>query len=269
MSGPALFEVAALQLGALMVLMSLAWPLQRATANSGWIDAVWAGAVGVIGTLSALWRADPASGLTERQVLVAVMVAIWSVRLGAHIVARTAAKRDDPRYAEMIKAWGADAPRQLFLLLLKQAVVTLPLVFSVFIAAHNPSPGLSVADVAAVAICLVAVGGEGLADRQLRRFIASGQGGVCNVGLWRYSRHPNYFFEWLFWCAYPIAALDVSGAYPQGALAILAPATMYWLLRYVSGVPPLEEHMLRKHGARYRDYQNVTNVFFPGVPRHD
>jgi len=86
---------------------------------------------------------------------------------------------------------------------------------------------------------------------------------VCDIGLWRWSRHPNYFFEWLFWLAYPLIAIDLAGYNPYGWLALLAPICMYWVLVYVSGIPPLEEHMLRSRGETFRAYQLRTRAFFP------
>jgi steroid 5-alpha reductase family enzyme len=93
---------------------------------------------------------------------------------------------------------------------------------------------------------------------------ASNRGRVCDQGLWSWSRHPNYFFEWLQWVAYPLLAIELAGGYPWGWIALGGPVCMYWLLVYVSGIPPLEEHMVRRYGAAYRAYQGRTNAFFPG-----
>lgn len=83
-------------------------------------------------------------------------------------------------------------------------------------------------------------------------------------GPWAWSRHPNYFCQWLIWVGFAVIALDFSGTWQQGWLALLAPAFIYWLLVYVSGVPPLEKHMLASRGAEFRAYQARVNVFFPG-----
>jgi steroid 5-alpha reductase family enzyme len=99
----------------------------------------------------------------------------------------------------------------------------------------------------------------------LRQFASNpaNRNAVCDVGLWRWSRHPNYFFEWLSWLGYPLIAIDVSGHNPYGWLALLAPACMYWVLVHVSGIPPLEEHMLGSRGEAFRAYQKRTRPFFP------
>jgi steroid 5-alpha reductase family enzyme len=115
----------------------------------------------------------------------------------------------------------------------------------------------------------VATVGEAIADCQLRQFKAdpANRNAVCDIGLWSWSRHPNYFFEWLVWLAYPLIAIDWSGDNRLGWLTLLAPVCMYWLLVHVSGIPPLEDHMLRTRGVAFRAYQRRTSPFFPLPPR--
>ncbi len=120
-------------------------------------------------------------------------------------------------------------------------------------------------------ILLSGIAGEALADMQLRRFRAdpANKGKVCDAGLWRWSRHPNYFFEWLCWLAYPVIAIPIDDpfGYPFGWASLLAPVAMYVFLVHVTGIPPLEAQMLRSRGERYRDYQLRTSRFFPLPPR--
>jgi steroid 5-alpha reductase family enzyme len=252
---------------ALSAIMVAAWLIQQRSGNSGWVDTIWTFGVGLTGAASAL--ASIGGGWQARQILVAAFAAVWALRLGMHIASRSAKMPDDPRYAEKIKAWGSDAPRQMFWFLQIQALVAIPLVLSMFVAAHRPSGGLTARDAVAILIMAIAVGGEGLADWQLHRFKANpaNKGGINDVGLWSWSRHPNYFFEAVGWLAYPLVAIDLTGQYPWGYLALTAPAVMYWLLVYVSGIPPLEEHMLRSRGEAFRAYQRRTNAFFPGPLR--
>jgi steroid 5-alpha reductase family enzyme len=155
----------------------------------------------------------------------------------------------------------------MFWFLQIQAAAAVLLAASILLAARNPRP-LSLFDVIALTVLLVAIVGEAVADRQLRRFRANpaNRGQVCAVGLWGWSRHPNYFFEWLGWVAYPLLAIDPLGGYPWGWLALSAPVFMYWLLVYVSGVPPLEQQILRSRGQAYRDYQARVNRFIPLPP---
>lgn len=246
---------------ALSAIMILAWLIQQRTGNSGWVDTIWTFGLGSVGIASAL---VPYTQPAWRGWIVAAFFTLWALRLGLHIASRSASITDDPRYAELIKGWGASARSEMFWLLQKQALVTIPLAMSALLAAHNPDPNVRAQDVLAVLVMLTALVGEAVADRQLRRFRtdASNRGRVCDTGLWRYSRHPNYFFEWLGWLALPLLAIDLSGNYPWGWLALAAPACMYWLLVHVSGIPPLEAHMLRSREARYRAYQARTSAFF-------
>jgi steroid 5-alpha reductase family enzyme len=253
---------------ALSAIMCLAWFFWCRTRNSGWVDTTWTfglGAVGLAGALSASLINAPSA----RQVLVAALIALWSARLGLHIAQRSAGVTDDPRYAKMISDWGSGAMAQMFLLLQKQGLVSIPLALSMVLAAFNPMTALRFQDWLGAAVLLIGIGGEALADYQLRQFRAdrAKRGSVCDVGLWGWSRHPNYFFEWFGWLAYPLFAIDLGGGNPWGYAAIAAPICMYWLLVHISGIPPLEAHMLERRSDEFRAYQQRTNAFFPAPPR--
>jgi steroid 5-alpha reductase family enzyme len=253
---------------ALSILMALAWVVQQRTGNSGWVDTIWTFAVGLVGAGGALWQV--AGGASNaRQWLVAGLVAIWSLRLGLHIATRSAAITDDPRYAAFAKEWGVKSARRMFTFLQNQAFGSIPVVFAIFVAAHFPEQSLRAQDYLGAAILFIGIAGEALADAQLKSFRsnADNKGRVCDVGLWRWSRHPNYFFEWFCWLAYPVIAL--SSDYLWGFASLLAPVFMYWILVHVTGIPPLEAQMLRSRGDRYRAYQARTSKFFPLPPAHD
>lgn len=250
----------------LSILMAGAWVVQQRTGNSGWVDTIWTFSLGLVGAASALWPIA-GSAPSARQWLVAALVAIWSLRLGIHIAIRTAGITDDPRYASFAKEWGLNAPRRMFIFLQNQALGTIPLVFAIFVAARFPSDALRPQDYLGALILFIGIAGEALADAQLKRFREdpANKGRVCDAGLWRWSRHPNYFFEWFGWLAYPVIGLSVD--YPWGLATLLAPIFMYWILVHVTGIPPLEEQMLRSRGERYRDYQLRTSRFFPLPPQ--
>lgn len=254
----------AAQWAALALIMTGAWAVQQRTGNAGYIDAVWTFGLGLVGIVSALLPLGDGAP-SGRQWLVAAIMLAWSLRLGIHILRRSAARGDDPRYAALIEHWGARARPEMWILLQKQALVSVPLSLSIFVAAHNPEALFRAQDALALLILLGAIVGEAIADWQLRAFVAAGKGGVCDRGLWRWSRHPNYFFEWLFWLAFPLLAIDAS--HPAGWMALAAPLCMCWLLVYVSGIPPLEAHMVAKHGDTYRAYQVRTSAFFLLPPR--
>lgn len=250
--------------------MTVAWWLQMRTGKSGWIDTLWSYGVGIAGVaLTLLVPLASNEAVSPRQWLVASLCALWSVRLGTHILLRTLSGGDDPRYAQLKKEWKRGAQRRMFGFLQIQALCAFVLAFGIFVAAQNPAPGLRVSDWIGAALLLAAIAGAGAADRQLRAFLADkkNRGKVADIGLWSYSRHPNYFFEWLGWFAYALIAFDSSGSHWWWPLALIAPAMMYWLLVHASGIPPLEAHMLRSRGEAFRDYQRRVNAFFPGPPR--
>jgi steroid 5-alpha reductase family enzyme len=250
----------------LLVVMSLAWLAQRLTDNAGWVDVAWSvgtGAAGVWFALAPLGDASP----QPRQLAVAALVAAWSLRLALHIARRASAGQDDPRYAALRVEWGPAYQRRLYMFLLVQAAVAWILALSILLAARNPVPGLRLLDLAGIVVLAVAVLGEAVADQQLHNFKRdpANRGRVCDAGLWGWSRHPNYFFEFLFWCAFPLFA--ISGAWWWGWITLSAPALMFWTLRYASGVPPLEEHMARRYGTSFRAYQQRVGPFVPMPPR--
>ena len=247
----------------LAVAMAGAWIVQRITGNSGWVDTIWSFATGAGGVVAAL---VPAHGAFEwRQVVVAGLIGLWSGRLGLHIAQRAKRGEDDPRYAAMAQQWGKAWPLYLFVFLEIQAAASVVLVLAIRLAASNPAPFPATTDIAGIVLLIIAVIGETVADGQLRRFAHAHKGAVCDVGLWKYSRHPNYFFEWLGWCAWTVIAFDPSQ--PTSFLAVGAPILMYVLLVHVSGIPPLEAHMLKTRGERFLAYQARTSAFFPAPRR--
>jgi len=241
---------------ALSVVMIAAWWWQRRVANGGWVDAFWTFGLGGVGAMVAL-----IAGHGARSWLVALLIGAWALRLGMYIAARTRSGPEDTRYAQFRVDWGASFQVRMFWFLQIQAAAAAMLLVPVYLAAVSPRP-LGWVDGVAVAVAVVAVLGEALADRQMHAFRRDHHGKVCDAGLWGLCRHPNYFFEWLYWVTYPLLA---AGA-PWGWLALIGPAAMYWLLVHVSGIPPLEAQMLRRRGDAYRDYQRRVRAFVP-IPK--
>jgi steroid 5-alpha reductase family enzyme len=247
----------------LSFIMAGAWALQRKTGNAGWVDVVWSFGLGLAGLVLALVPGEP----TTRQIVVAALVAAWSLRLGLHIAQRSIRGPEDARYAALRETWGAAFQPRLFLFLQIQAAAAALLGLSMMLAAHNPAPFPRLLDVAGIAVLVIAVVGEGIADEQLRRFKnnPTNKGRVCDAGLWGWSRHPNYFFEWFGWVAYPLLA--ISEGWWWGWLALSGPVFMYWLLVHVSGIPLLEQQMLKSRGEAFRGYQHRVSPFFPLPPK--
>lgn len=252
----------------LSLVMAGAWAIQRASGQSGWIDTLWSAAVGIGGVVAISF----AGGDFNRRVVLLVLITTWSLRLAGHIGSRTRGKGEDPRYQKFIHEWGESAAWRLFLFLQTQALAALILVTAVYLAATNALPFPSALDVLAMLVAVAALGGEAISDAQLAGFRKTPQAKteICEIGFWGYSRHPNYFFEWLFWCCWPLFSAATS---IWNAVSLLAPLMMYWLLVHVSGIPPLEDHMLRSRGAKFRALQKRVNAFFPGprksIPQGD
>ena len=251
----------------LSVGMMVAWVAEHRTGNASWIDFGWTTSVGLVGAGAALAPVVPGAS-PLRSLVVAALIATWGARLASHLFQRALRGHDDPRYAELRRQWGVDASWRMFWFGQAQAVAGIPLVLAVLLAAHRPGGWPDWQDVAGVAIVVAGLTGAALSDRQLRSFASApgNRGKVCDQGLWRWSRHPNYFFEWLGWVGFAVIAIDVGSGVGFGWLAVLAPALMYWLLAHVSGVPLLEEHMLRSRGEAYKAYQRTTSAFFPYPP---
>ena len=259
--GALLAAAAAAEIG-LAVVMAGAWMVQRLTGASGWIDAIWTFGVGLAGVALALGLGLASGGALWRVILVASLTAAWSLRLGAHIVARTLKAGDDPRYRKLVEDWGDRAQWRLFGFLQVQAAAGAVLALAVGLAASSAAPTPRIQDALGALLFAAAFVGEAAADAQIARFKAdpANRAKVCDVGLWRLTRHPNYFFEWLTWVAVAVLGVDENWL---GWFAVLAPTLMYWTLRYASGIPLLEEHMLRSRGEPFRAYQARTPAFFP------
>jgi len=251
----------------LSMAMTVAWWFQRRWNNAGWVDVFWTFATGTAAVLGSEWPVAGLGAFVPRQTIVVIPAAFWAIRLGSHLRRRVLTRPEDARYAGFRRDWGERFQPRLFGLLQIQAAAAWPLAVSVMVAARNPVPGFRAIDVAALAVIAGAVAGEALSDRQLSRFAAEpgNKGRVCDTGLWAWSRHPNYFFEFLFWCNWPLFAFDLN--WPLGWFAVLAPVLMYWLLVHVSGIPPLEQVMLASRGDAFRVYQSRTSRFFPLPPR--
>lgn len=243
------------------VLMLVVWQIQRRTRNAGIVDLAWTlGIGGCVGALA--WLGD---GEPLRRGLVAGVTGLWSLRLAWHLARRLRTEPEDGRY-QALREWAG--PRaELVLLAFFQVQAAWVVIFSLpqYIVAQNRAP-LGWADIAAIGVILVSLIGESWADAQLAAFRRDerNRGQVCRVGWWRYSRHPNYFFEWLHWWAYPLMAIGAGGA---GWLTLLGPALMLYFLLKVTGIPPTEARALRTRGEAYREYQRTTSAFFPWFPK--
>jgi len=253
---------------ALSAAMTIAWVLEQRAGNASWIDFGWTSAVRLSACVGALAPMGAGSN-TARSLACGGLIALWCARLAGHLLRRAVGGIDDLRYEQLRRDWGANASWRMFWFAQAQATAGIPLVLAVRLEAHRAREWPDAQDTAGMAFWLIGIGGAALSDWQLRRFVAntSPSGQVCDVGLWRWSRHPNYFFEWLGWTGTAIIAFGIASPNPFGWIGLSAPTLMYWLLVHVSGIPPLEEHMLRTRADAFRAYQRRTSAFFPFPPR--
>ncbi len=242
-------------------VMSLLWKFQQQTGKSGIVDVAWPLGVGGLASFFSLATTE---GLWARRLLIVALAMTWAIRLSWHIWTRLQHETDDKRYLELRNQWGSRFQARLFRFYQFQAFGALLFALPMLIAAGN-TQRLGWLDAVGVLIWAVAVGGEALADRQLKRFQSNPahRGGVCQDGLWKYSRHPNYFFEWLHWWTYVCLAI----AAPLGWLTVIGPLAMLYFILFVTGIPPAEASSLKSRGAAYRQYQKTTSAFFPWPPK--
>lgn len=243
-----------------LALMAAGWQWQRRRRNAGIVDALWASGVG----LGAVLIACTGPGAATPRVLLALLGGAWAGRLALHIWLRVRQGEEDGRYRALRAHWH-DSQFKFALFFLAQVVLIVLFTLPFLAVAANPTPGMTAWTWLGVAIWLLAVAGETLADRQLAAWRAdpANAGRVCRAGLWRVSRHPNYFFEWLHWFSYVALAVGAD----IGWLAWLGPVVMFIFLRWISGIPYTEAQSLRTRGDDYREYQRTTPMLFPWFPK--
>ncbi|MDX1803582.1 MAG: DUF1295 domain-containing protein [Alcanivorax sp.] len=245
----------------LLVVATLLWWQQYRSGNAGWVDVFWSASVGITGLLLLLIQ----QGQWLPRLIAGLLLACWSWRLASHIATRVMADdHEDGRYAAMRSALGKWAQPVFLLFFWGQALLAwgFALPFKV-IGGQTLFCRWSLA--LGAGLGLLAIVGEAMADRQLAAFKARSDsaGRTCRQGLWRYSRHPNYFFEWLHWCSYPLIALGAAGA----AWLWLLPLAMFLFIWFVTGIPYTEQQALKSRGDDYRHYQQTTSAFFPWRPK--
>jgi len=250
-------------LAGLCAAFALCYALARRIDNYGIVDIAWSYAFAVL----AVFYAAFAPGWPLRKGLIATLAVLWSLRLGTHLYRRVMGHHpvEDGRYLQLRRDWAGNFAPKMFGFFQLQAASVVLLGLAFFLSSLNPAPQLHPLEIAGALLWLLAVGGESLADAQLAAFKRNpaNQGRVCDTGLWRYSRHPNYFFEWLVWLAFFVFALGS----PGGWVALIGPASMLYLLLRVTGIPLNEEQSLRSKGDAYRRYQQITSAFVPWWPK--
>lgn len=240
------------------LMMFILWVVQVKTKNASYVDLGWVTGIWMSCFLFAV-RTGP---LNLRKEILLILVSLWTTRLGTLLVLRL--NKEDSRYTKIRNDWKKFQNFKFFLMYQFQGLISVALSWGYLIICLNSVHDFSPLEYGGVLLWIVGFVGEAMADNQLKLFKAdpSNEGKICEEGLWHYSRHPNYFFEWVMWLAYFLMAL----AAPFGWTAVVMPILMYYFLMHVSGVPLAEEQSLRTKGEDYRRYQKTTSVFMP-LPR--
>lgn len=242
------------------VVMVATWWLQVRTRNAGYVDVAWAGLMGT----AALLYGVLGQGATTPRLLVAILGGLWGFRLCLHLLTRVLHEAEDGRYRFLREHWNDDQAR-FFAFFIAQALLAALFSIPFLAVAHNPQAGLSIWSLAGIAVWIASLAGEGIADLQLSAFRSdpANRGRTCRKGLWGWSRHPNYFFEWLHWFAYVLLAVGS----PWWGWTWLGPTLMGASLLWITGIPYTEAQALRSRGDDYRAYQREVSMFVPWFPK--
>lgn len=247
---------------AMMAVMLILWGLHLAVRNASIADVGFC--AGLIAAV--LWYAQHASGETERKLLVSLMACLYAGRLGFFILFnRVIGKEEDARYQRVRREWGESERLKMFGYFQLQAIAVAVFSLPFLVVIQNPRAPFGFAELAGFLLWILAVSGETVADWQLARFRSKSwnRGRVCREGLWYYSRHPNYFFEWLHWWAYVVMAVNA----PGWPLTWIGPVAMGWALLKATGIPFAEQQAITSRGEDYREYQRTTSAFVPWFPK--
>jgi len=245
----------------IIVVINLTFGLSEKLHNAGIIDVLW----GFSFVLLTIYFALSGEGNETRRMILAIATCIWSGRLGLYLLIRfkNHYPEEDKRYADLRNKWGEQANLKMYYIFLWQGLLMMMFAVVFAVPTWNENPGINGLEWVGLAVVAIATIGETMADRQLSRFkkqFASSK--VCREGLWNYSRHPNYFFQWLAWVGFFLFACGSGGWW-----TIYCPLLMLFLLLHVFGIPANEKQNLISKGKAYEDYQRVTSRFIPWPPK--
>jgi steroid 5-alpha reductase family enzyme len=240
-------------------IMLMVWRWATKINNYSVVDVFWAFNFAVI----AIIIFGLARGNELRKMMVCTLALLWSLRLGLYLSKRVLSHLDveEGRYKQLRKEWSNNLNVKFFAFFQMQAISNVLLALPYLIIAINPDPQISIVEYIGATLWLIAIIGEGTADRQLKEFKndPANKGKVCDKGLWHYSRHPNYFFQLMIWISVFIFALPS----PCGWISIICPLSIGYLIFKVTGIPMTEEQSIRSKGEAYKEYQHTTSVFIP------
>ena len=241
--------------------MFLTWLCAKRLKNASYVDALWAYGVGLLGA-SYLYFSE---GDSFRNQALTIVLGIWSLRLGTYLLRRCLGGKEDSRYRYYREKWGERTDALFFFFFQKQAFWVVLFASPMLVVGANPEPWGKL-DLIGLCIWVFGMTGVCLADLQLSRFKArakQGQDKVCRNGLWRYSRHPNYFFEWVLWMSYVFWGWGATG----GPWLLFLPVILLAFFLKFTGIPHVEARKMETAGKEYEEYRKSTSAFIPWFPR--
>lgn len=246
-------------LAAIFVYMSAWFIVALIKKRNDVADIAWG-----LGFVLVAWLSFYLSGFSLRALIVNLLVTVWGLRLAWHIYNRNKNKPEDPRYAEWRATWKNFYVRSFLQIFMLQGVLLFLISIPVIFINHSVSPYFGITEAIGILVWTVGFYFESTADSQLKKFISdpANKGHIMDRGLWKYSRHPNYFGEITQWWGIFITALSI----PSGYLTIIGPLTITTLILFVSGVPLLEKKSAEKAG--WEEYKKKTSVFVPLPPKN-
>jgi steroid 5-alpha reductase family enzyme len=251
------FELTGINLFIILSFMSVMFLLAYRWNNLSVVDIAWT----LCFPLQAIIGFSLGKGDLLKNGVLLLLIILWSSRLAFYLILRFDKNVEDPRYTRVMEYFQF----KMFGMFIFQGVTTffLSIPFMIFFS-FSKGPW-SVLEMTGIIIWSIGLVGESIADMQLRKFkqLEKGSLKVCDVGLWRYSRHPNYFFEWLVWVGFFFLILPTH----FGWSAFISAGVMYYFLRYYSGVPLSEIQAIASKGDAYKQYQTKTSIFFPWFPK--
>jgi steroid 5-alpha reductase family enzyme len=245
-------------------MMLVLWVIHLLIRNAAIVDVGWAAGLAIL----AIFYAVAGPGYHARKWAIASMAGFWGLRLAAYLLfARVLGRAEEGRYVQLRSEWKTNLPLRFLFFFEFQALLDVVLSLPFLLACMDTRIPLGILEKTGAAIWLIAMAGEALADEQLKAFKKNpaNQGRTYRAGLWKYSRHPNYFFEWLIWIGYAVFAVSS----PWGWLGLLSPAMVLYFLLGVTGIPATEAQALRSRGNEYRAYQRTTSAFVPWFPKKE
>lgn len=245
----------------LLGIMVITWIIALLKQNAGVVDIAWGVSIGLVAVIAFLMG----DGDFSRRFILLGIVILWALRLSIHLFFRFQKQEEDRRYARMRKEWGDKADIRFLFVFLLQGLLILILTLPFFAVSFNVMPRISGLEWFGAIVALLGIAGETAADWQLKTFKAKreNRAKVLSAGLWGLSRHPNYFFEWIFWVGLAFFAFSS----PFGWLGIFSALIMFYLLTNLSGIPWTEKELIGDRQEEYLRYQQEVNSFFPWPKR--